>query len=102
MNDRLDALEGQLRRATPDPEAERRHRENIEALDRFAAIVRDSGPRFDNHLAVIQEKYPQLPHYERQLLVKKRLVLESPGGRELWRRLVAISGGRLDAQLRGR
>jgi hypothetical protein len=94
LDDRLGDLEDRLRRSQPpDPEAERRWRENIATLDRYAAIVRDSGERFPDLRAHVAEHAPHLDHFQQQLAAKRLLVLESPGGPELWRKLCAIKGG---------
>jgi hypothetical protein len=99
MNDRLDDLERRLRPC--DPEAQRRARENVAALDEFAVIVRDGGARLADLRAHVAEHAPHLDHYGQQLSAKRLLVLESPGGPELWRRLCEIRGGEFAPVVRG-
>ena len=45
--------------------------ENMRLLDRVAAIIRDSGSRFDDLLSQVKEHNPHLTHFEQQLVVKK-------------------------------
>jgi hypothetical protein len=100
MNDRLADLERRLRGATPDPEAERRWREDVATLDAFAALVRDSGGRLADLQAHVSEHAPELGHYQQQLAAKRLLVLEAPGGEALWRRLCEMKGGEFAPILR--
>ena len=57
--------------------------QGVEMLDRIAALIRDA-PDFDNRLARVEEMYPHLSHYQKQLLVKKQILLQAPDGEQLW------------------
>lgn len=61
--------------------------ENIRTLDLIAAIIRDSsGPVWDNTMAIVQERHPELTPYEKQRLAKMIIVEANPrGGPELRR-----------------
>ena len=83
IDDRLDRLERLLR--PPERAAELISEQAIRDCDALAAIIRDSGPEFDNLLARVQEQHPEWSYYQQQLAVKKQLIETSgPDGPRLW------------------
>jgi hypothetical protein len=94
LDDRVNKLRGRLR--PRDPQAEARRRQAVADCDRIAAIIRDSGGKFNDLLARVEEAHPEWTPFKCQLEVKRQLILASrPDGERLWRVLAeAVEQGR--------
>lgn len=86
---RLSDLEGRVP-APPDPAAEARWQQDVKDLDEIAGIIGSSGDEFDDLLAQVQERHPGWTPHQKQLQVKKILILNHPDGGRLWSRVADV------------